>query len=201
VHEDWQGVAYGDLDVPLSSAGEARTEELAADLAELGPDLVLSSPLERARRLGEALAARSGAPLRITPDLREIHRGSWQGRSVGDLHARSQEDVRAFYADPWTWRGHGGESDELLAARVRRPLAEALDGAGGTAGAPGRIVVTTHYNVIRVLAACALGIPSARSFAFRVDPARVSLLVDEVDGWHLLGSNVHRPRPRAGARG
>jgi broad specificity phosphatase PhoE len=188
VHADWQGKAYGNLDVPLSPEGLARTAELAEAFARVRPCLILSSPLERARQLGEALAERSGGPLELRAELAEIDRGAWQGSTVSELKERRAEEVREFYADPWSWRGHGGESDEQLLARVLPALDQGLERAAG-----GTLAVTTHYNVIRVVAAAALGVPPVRSFALRVDPGRALLLVDTPEGWHLHHSNVHGP--------
>lgn len=190
VREDWQGRAYGDLDVPLSLAGEERTRALAPLLAALGPTRVLASPLSRARLLGAAVARCAGLELELDDNLREVHRGRWQGRAVRELQEELPEEVAAFYADPWAWRGHGGECDRDVSERAWRAVERGLaDGAGA------RLCVATHYNVIRVLAAGALGIPAAASFAFRVDPGRASLLVDRADGWHLLRSNVETPSP------
>lgn len=189
VHPDWQGRAYGNLDVPLSSAGEERTQELSRELAALPPRVVFSSPLARARALGESIAARSGAPLEVDERLAEIRRGSWEGRRVEELYRDEANAVACFYADPWSWCGHGGESDAALAARVWPAVGSALERhAGGT------LVFTTHYNVIRVIASLALGMPPARSFAFRVDPGRLVLFHDAPGGWRLLTSNARAPR-------
>ena len=50
--------------------------------------------------------------------------------------------------------------------------------------------------MIRVLVMHLLGVPPARSFAFRVDPGRATLLEDRAvgeAGWVLLCSNTDRP--------
>lgn len=190
VHEDWQGRAYGDLDVPLSASGEERSRELVPLLAALKPALILSSPLSRARVLGEAVAERADAPVEVHDGLREVNRGSWQGRSVADLHAADPTQIDAFYADPWNWRGHGGESDSMLAARVWPVVEDALKRVRGRP-----IVITSHYNVIRVIASGALGIPPSHTFGFRVDTGRVSLFVDAPGVWRLVCSNVSHPKP------
>jgi len=188
VHEDWRGKAYGDLDVPLSAAGRAHTDELARLLAELGPARVASSPLERARTLGERTATLAGRPLSVHPELREIHRGDWQGRAVSEPHTERAAELGAFYADPWSWRGHGGESDSMVAERAV-PLLRALiaEHAGGT------LVVATHYNVIRVSVTVLLGLRPERSFGLRVDPGRAVHLVAASDGVLLRHSNLARP--------
>ena len=190
VHGDWRGIAYGNLDVPLSDEGEARTAELAVAFGAVAPALVVASPLTRARALGEALAARTGLALALEEGLAEICRGRWQGRRVEELTADPGEDVAGFYADPWGWRGHGGESDADVRARVVPVVERLLERAAGAT-----VLVATHYNVIRVLAAAALGIPPERSFGLRIDLGRGLLLVDAPGGWRLLHSNVLAPEP------
>ena len=187
VHEDWRGKAYGSLDVPLSAAGEERTRALGDHLGTLAPDALLGSPLERARLLAERVRAASALDVTYDDGLREIDRGRWQGLTVADLHERHADDVEAFYADPWRWRGHGGEADEDVHARAWRPLDAALSSGRR------RIVVATHYNVLRVVTASALGTPPDRSFALRVDTGRAVLLVDGPQGWELERSNALWP--------
>jgi broad specificity phosphatase PhoE len=185
----WRGRAYGDLDVPLSDEGRAATEELARDFEGARLAHVYSSPLSRAAELGRAVAAAAGAPLTFDRRLLEVFRGSWQGKLIDDLDTLDPQGVAAFYADPWTFKSHGGESDEDIHARAW-PAVEAAASLhpGGT------VVFATHYNVIRVLAAHLLGFAPARSFAFRVDPGRASLFLDGEHGWTLRTSNALRPR-------
>lgn len=134
------------------------------------------------------MAARAGLDVQVEPALAEIHRGRWQGTAVADL---DRDEVRAFYADPWTWKGHGGESDADLAARVVPVVTRLLEAHDPGSGR--ELVLVAHFNVIRVLLSLALGVPPARSFALRVDPASNALLVDAERGWQLAATNVHSP--------
>ena len=201
VHEEWQGRAYGGLDVPLSVQGELDTRETARRFGSLPLRCILSSSLRRARVLGEALARESGAPLQITPALAEIQRGRWQGLTVSTLHAEHAEEVAAFYADPWAWNGHGGETDQDVAARawpsLERLLAE--HGAPHPGGDPAMLALTCHYNVIRVLVARMLGIAPEHSFRLRVDLSGAVLLRDTPAGWTLVRANVREPWPASDA--
>jgi phosphohistidine phosphatase len=54
---------------PLSDQGREQARELAARLAATLPDVVLSSPLLRARETADAIARASGAPLRVDDRL------------------------------------------------------------------------------------------------------------------------------------
>ena len=189
VHEDWVGRSYGgDQDVPLSTAGERRSAELASSVARLRPRLILGSDLSRARHLAELAAREAGCPLRLDSRLREVDRGRWHSLDVGDLHRDRTDEVRAFYADPWHFTGHGGEGDGHVAERCWPLVHAALAEVEG-----GVLVVAAHYNVIRVLAGCALGLPPARSFALRLDKGRALALEDSAQGWRLLASNVADP--------
>ena len=192
VHADWQGKAYGGLDVPLSAQGQADTERVAERFAALPFRAVVSSDLNRARTLGERLAERSGAPLTVSSGLAEIARGRWQGRTVTDLFENSGDEVAAFYSDPWTFNGHGGETDADVIERAWPVLAAALE--SGQPGDTRPIALTAHYNVVRALVAYALGVRPAASFRLRVDLGAISVLRDTPAGWRLARLNVREPR-------
>ncbi|MEO0649795.1 MAG: histidine phosphatase family protein [Planctomycetota bacterium] len=188
VREDWATRSYGPEDVPLSEEGERRTVELGRSLAACAPAVVWSSDLSRASKLGTLAAEGAAAPLRLDPRLREVDRGAWRGLEVSELHETKRDQMARFYDDPWTYDGHGGESDRAVAIRAWPALLEALDAADD-----GTLVVTAHYNVLRVLTSVALGIPDRRSFAFRLDKGRSTLLEDTPSGWRLIAHNVFDP--------
>jgi len=187
VDAEWRPRAYGDLDVPLAPEGELRTQELAGALAQLRPSPVLASPLERARRLARELAA-LGCDYELADGLREIHRGRWQGQLREAFEQEDPQGLAAYHADPWGWSGHGLESDAAIAERAWPVLERAAHEARGA-----EAVLATHYNVARVLLAVALGLEPARSFALRLDPARMACLVDTREGWVLAHLNVSAP--------
>lgn len=185
------GTAYGDEDVPLSDRGLEQTAQLAAAFGDHRATLVVSSPLERSRLLGQAIARASEAPLRIDPRLAELHRGDWQGLPRDEYVERWWAEREAYWSDPLGWNGHGGESEGDLLERVWPVLAELAE-ESQAGDAP---VLTTHRNVVRSLVAAALGLPVGQSHALRIDPARGMLLADDPAGWTLMGSNLARPGP------
>ena len=108
------------------------------------------------------------------------------GLLAADQRLGAQLD--AFYADPWSFRMHGGENDRDVLERAWPAIERAL--------VPGEsIAAVTHYNVIRVVASHLLGIQPGRSFRLRVDTGGVVLLARSASGWCLLRSNVCAPRP------
>lgn len=192
VADEFQGLAYGGMDVPLSAQGLRDSEALAERFRASGIRAVVASTLQRARRLGELLAEANGAPLELDPRLVEIDRGRWQGRPMRELMRDSEHEVAAFYADPWRFRGHGGECDADVCARAWPALEEALARHGGP------LAIACHYNVARNLIACALGIEPTASFRVRVDLTAAALLRDGPRGWTLQRCNV-RTHERRGA--
>jgi broad specificity phosphatase PhoE len=190
VHDDWQQKAYGNLDVPLSETGIRETQAVVDAFAGIPLDLVASSPLQRALLLGRGLATGTHAPLRVDERLREVWRGDWQGLSVDEFRTRWHAQASAFAADPWNWKGHGGESDADIWARAWAALSEAVRVAKTRGAEAPAVALATHFNVIRVLVTRATGLRASQSFAFRNDTARASLLVDGPDGWRLARSNV-----------
>ncbi len=206
VHEDFQGLAYGGMDVPLSREGREQSERLAERFEVVRFDRIVASTLQRARYLGERLAQRTGAPLELDSGLVEIDRGRWQGLPQKELLAKHEVDVEAFYSDPWNWRQHGGETDSDVLARAW-PVLERAVREGGARRSGGRevgptIAIVCHYNVVRNLVAHALGLAPTASFRVRIDLTAGALLHDASDGWRLVRCNVRTPRGaelRAGA--
>lgn len=187
VSEDFQGVAYGGMDVPLSPQGRADSAELAARFRGFPFRAVIASTLQRARALGELLAAECDAPLELDAGLVEIFRGRWQGRPMKELLERHEPELAAIYDDPWNFRAHGGETDADVLARAWPVLEGALRRHGGP------LAIACHYNVVRNLTAHALGIEPTASFRLRVDLTAGVLLHDAPGGWRLLRSNVRSP--------
>jgi alpha-ribazole phosphatase len=187
VAAEWHGRAYGNRDVELSDLGREQTAAFAASFEGAPLVRVRSSNLVRALAIGRALSEAAGCELAIDARLAEIDRGSWQELPSAEFRARWEGDRESFLADPWTWKGHGGESDADVCARAWPALQETLEVARG-----GEVALATHYNVIRVLVTRALGLEPNESFAFRNDPACATVLEDGPRGWQLARINVAR---------
>jgi broad specificity phosphatase PhoE len=195
VAEDFQGLAYGGMDVPLSESGHGESVALAARFRGFPFRAVVASTLVRARTLGELLSKESGAPLETSPGLVEIFRGRFQGRPMKELLAQHERELAAIYDDPWNCRVHGGETDADVLARAWPVLESALARHGGP------LAIACHYNVVRNLVAHALGLEPNASFRVRVDLTAGVLLEDTPGGWRLLRANVRSPgRARAATR-
>ena len=140
------------IDTPLSSRGRRQAEALAIRLSGEAIDVVIASPMVRARETAELVAAPHGVPLRIDVDLVEFDWGDWTGRSLDDELEREVSQLRA------RWRAGDidlatprGESPAIAARRAGKALAR-LSAAGWTAP-----VVVAHGRFNRILMAVLLG--------------------------------------------
>ena len=191
VAEAFQNLAYGGMDVSLSQQGLADSAALAERFRGFPFRAVVSSTLQRARALGESLARSTNAPLELSTGLVEIDRGRWQGRPTKELLEHHEREIAAFYADPWNWREHGGETDADVVARAWPVLEDALQRHGGP------LALACHYNVVRNLVAHAIGIEPTNSFRQRIDLTAAAVLHDGPQGWRLVRSNVRTPGERS----
>jgi len=135
--EGIEGLCYGRSNLPPGAGTAALATRLAGELPP--PARILTSPLARAARLAEAIAAARGLVAEPDPRLAEMDFGAWEGQ-LWNAIPRAQID--AWAADLLHARPHGGESVAMLAARVATALAAAEAG-------PRPVLAVTHAGPIR----------------------------------------------------
>ena len=170
-------------DIPLTDAGRQQAAAAAARLsARGGIDVIVTSPLRRARRTAEAVAEATGAPLVVDDDLVETNFGAWEGLSFAEASARTPEEMTA-------WLGSadaappGGESFASAARRVLGAQDRLL------AAYPERtLVLVSHVTPIKTLLCRALLAPPAALFRIHLDVASLSQVDWFADGPALVRS-------------
>jgi broad specificity phosphatase PhoE len=165
-------------DMPLSPAGARETELLAARLRDerRRGAVIGSSPLQRCRRMAEAIAARIDGKIDLQEDLREIYCGDLEGLAIGEARARYPELWAANLreeSDDFRWPG--GESY----AEFRERRVSCVSGLRERHPS-GPLILVTHAGVISQLLGWLKGIASGRWSAYR--PGNASLTEFEDDG-------------------
>ena len=87
----------GRTDLPLTGVGIAQAQALAEKAADLGIDLILTSPLDRAHTMARIIAERCGAEVQIEERLIEQNFGVFEGvdrQDPGFLANKRQFAVR-----------------------------------------------------------------------------------------------------------
>lgn len=181
-----RGLFYGGAEVELSELGKQQARAAATFLAGQQIDAIWASPLSRARFgadcVLEQLQDQSQAPqdgVVSVPELREIDRGRWLGRSKSEVLGEFPGDWEAHQADPMGWRGHQGEALGDLQARVTA-FWERIQGGSG------RHVVVSHLFVTRCLLGLAQGSPPEEWRELVIPTGSVSCLRYCAGRWERL---------------
>ena len=114
----WQGRTEGDVD----AVGEEQIAALATRLRSQRFDLVLSSPLQRARKT----AAVFGDPI-VEADLVEIDLGRWDGLTTSELVDGHHPDLEAFARGDDVPLGGTGETPQQITARIEAIIARIFE--------------------------------------------------------------------------
>jgi broad specificity phosphatase PhoE len=158
------GAHTGRTDLPLLPLGEAKAAALRGKLAGHNFALVLTSPLQRARRTCEL--AGLGQSAQIEPNLLEWDYGAYEGRTSDDI---TREHPGWFLFRDGV---PGGETIEQVAARARNVIRRALDQDGDVA-------LFAHGHILRILTACWLEMPPDAARFFALGTASISTLGHE----------------------
>lgn len=157
------GAHTGRTDLPLTPEGEKKAAALLK-LAGHRFALVLTSPLQRARRTCEL--AGFGARATIEPNLSEWDYGLYEGRSTDDIHR--ERPGWSLFRDGVP----GGETILQVAARARAVIERAV-------AADGDVALFAHGHILRILAACWLGMSPDSAQSFFLGTAGISNLGHE----------------------
>jgi probable phosphoglycerate mutase len=140
----------GRNELPLSRTGRAEAEAAAARASELGIDVVVASPLRRARETAEIVAGALDLPLELDEDLMELDFGDLEGLTLDEALAKHPLATRRFMSDV-TVAAPGGESVAQVSARVARSRQQILLRHAGKT-----VLVVSHVTPIKLLLAAAL---------------------------------------------
>jgi ribonuclease H / adenosylcobalamin/alpha-ribazole phosphatase len=170
-------------DVPLTAAGMRQAAAVADRLAARGGiDLVLTSPLQRALRTAETVAAATAAPLQVEKDLAETDFGDWEGLTFAEASARWPDALASWLASADV-PPPGGESFAAVAARVGAVTERLL-----AAHRNRMLLLVSHVTPIKVIACRALLAPPAAMFRIHLDVAALCEIDWFADGPALVRS-------------
>lgn len=169
-------------DIPLTETGREQAAAAAARLAERGGiDLIVTSPLQRARRTAEAVAAATGAPLQVEDGLAETDFGKWEGLTFAEAAQQWPDELSAWLASTDV-APPDGESFAAVSSRVLAALDRLL-----AAPQPRTLLLVSHVTPIKTLVCQAMLAPPAAMFRLHLDVASLC----EID-WFADGPAVVR---------
>lgn len=171
---DWnaQGRFQGSTDIPLNEVGRAQAEAMGPYVASLRPDLIVSSPLSRAKDTAQAIARITGQSIREDDRLREAEGGAWEGLTFEEIGRNFGDEFQRWRAGQPGTRAGNGETRLQLAQRFSAGVNDAyVETPSG-----GLLLVVAHGAAIRAAIPHLLELPE--------------------EHWHIIGrlQNCHYHR-------
>jgi probable phosphoglycerate mutase len=169
-------------DIPLTEEGLRQAAAAADRLAARGGiDVIVTSPLHRARQTADAVARATGAPLLADDGLIETDFGKWEGMTIAEASQRWPDQVSAWMrsvdvAPP------GGESFADVISRVNAALDRLLAEHQFRT-----LLLVSHVSPIKIAACRAMLAPPATLFRIQLDVASLCEI-----GWFADGPAVVR---------
>jgi probable phosphomutase (TIGR03848 family) len=161
--------------IPLDDRGREQARALAARLAPVQLDAIITSPLERCRQTAEAIAATGEArPPAVAEDERfgECHYGDWTGQPLKRL---AREPLwRVVQTPPGAARFPGPDGESIMDMQHR-----AVSGVrdwNERLGAHAVYLVCSHGDVIKSVIADSLGMHLDMLQRIQVDPCSLTAI-------------------------
>ncbi len=199
----------------LDDRGRVQAAALAARLAAVPLDAIITSPLERCRQTAQAVADtqdRSAAVAALTPQedarLGECRYGDWTGKPLKRLAADPL--WRVVQAHPSAVRFPGQDGESMLDMQHR--AVSAVRDWNARLGPDAAYLICSHGDVIKAILADSLGLHLDMCQRIQVDPCSLSVIRYTPLRPFLLRMNdtggdvahLRKPagkQPRAAARG
>ena len=154
----------GLTDLPLNERGEEHARQLGERLKRFTFARVFTSPLQRASKT--CALAGFGAAAQVDPDLVEWDYGRFEGKLTKDI--LKERPGWEMFRDGCP----GGESPQDVAGRAERFIDRAR-------AVEGNVLAFSSGHIIRMIAACWLGLPPGAGRFFFCRPASVGVLAFE----------------------
>jgi len=165
-----QGRVMGRSAVELDAPGRAQVAALIDLMRALGPDLIVTSPLARARQSAEIISqGLGGVAVREEPQISEVLYGRWEGMTYHELVV--DPDYLNYRDEPINRPTPGGETIVEVQARGVEAVMRTLAGNDGQ-----RVLFVSHGDIIRTVLCHFMAMELRHFRRIRVDNAAVSAI-------------------------
>jgi probable phosphomutase (TIGR03848 family) len=161
--------------IPLDDRGREQAAGLAARLASVPLDAIVTSPVQRCRETADAIAAaRNGHPVAVAEDeqFAEVRYGDWTGKPLRWL---ARDPLwRAVQAHPSAVRFPGADGEAM--ADVQHRAVRAVRDWNSRLGPDAAYLICSHGDVIKSVLADCLGMHLDMFQRLSVDPCSLSVI-------------------------
>ncbi len=138
------------IDAPLNNKGLSQARQLTEELSNEKVDLILVSPMKRARETAGLLSGTLGAPVEIEDALKERDYGDLSGNTwaeIAEIMHTTEELARNLdHEQKYDYRPYGGESVGDVKERLNALLNKLRDEYPQT-----KLLLVTHGGIIRLM--------------------------------------------------
>ena len=161
--------------IPLDDRGREQAAALAARLASVPLDAIVTSPVQRCRETADAIAAaRNGHPVAVAEDeqFAEVRYGDWTGKPLRQL---ARDPLwRAGQAHPSAVRFPGTDGEAI--ADVQHRAVRAIRDWNTRLGRDAVYLICSHGDVIKSVIADCLGMHLDMFQRISADPCSLSVI-------------------------
>ncbi len=160
-------------DQPLTPFGAARAAAVGWQLRRFALTAVLTSGRLRTAQTAQQITAaqRRPAPISADPRWAEADHGRWEGLTYPEVSAQFAAEASARFRDPWQVAPAGGETLNVVQARVRAAWQSVVREHSG-----GKVVIVAHATPLQLILADLLGADPARYWQLRLDLGSLTTL-------------------------
>lgn len=170
---------------PLSAHGLRQAEKAGLFLGGKNVEKVFCSDLNRALHTARVVGACCGLRPEVTPLLREIHFGRWEGLTFDEIEASWEKEIRRWLDDPFIRSAPGGETIE----QVRKRMLSFVEAVTVNYPHCRRIAAVSHGGAIRALLHHLLGLDLEGFWHLKIDNASISLIRREEEQHSIIYYN------------
>jgi len=159
--------------ISLDDRGQAQAAALAARLAPLPLDAIVSSPLERCQQTAAAIAAARNGQQVLTEDrVGECRYGDWTGQPLKKLAQEPLWRVVQAHPSAVTFPGPDGESMPDMQHRAVAAVRE----WNARLGQDATYLICSHGDVIKAIVADSLGLHLDQCQRIQADPCSLTVI-------------------------
>ncbi len=186
-----QGRVMGRNPVELDEPGRAQVAAAIELVRSVKPELIVSSPLVRARQSAQIIAdGLGGVPILEEPLIAEVQYGRWEGMTYHELI--TDPDYLSYREEPINSPTPGGETIPEVQARGVEAVSRVLKQNEG-----GRVLFVSHGDIIRTVLCHFMALELGEFRRIRIDNATFSAVQVVGDFAEVKFVNLLPDPPRA----
>lgn len=195
---DWnlQRRFQGQQDRPLTELGIEQANQLAARLQMVPIDAIYSSPLQRAHRTAEIIAAAHNMPVITDPRLSEMAWGIFEGLTKEEVLMRYPETAAMLNGTTRNIQAPGGETRQQCGQRMQTAVNDIVTNHPNQT-----VLLVSHGGALSTLMRVTLGLEASSPIQFHfgnctlsellLSPNRAPALLRLNDDAHITENNHH----------